>query len=130
MSDLHQDPSQESLEEENPLTLEVSWLAPRRQGDSVSAARLSPRVRRWRIGLIVSICLLLLIVLVGYLPALSNQVGDAVQGFLPSPTSTLPAGINGFAFTTDVPWTKVTLDGQPLAVPRFGVTAPLRPIIR
>jgi hypothetical protein len=126
MSDLHQDPSQESLEDESPLTLEVSRLALDREGESVSAARLSPRARLWCIGLVVSICLLLLVVLVGHLPALSNQVGDAVQDPLPSPTSTLPAGANGFAFTTDVPWTRVTLDGQPVAVPRFGVTAPLR----
>lgn len=95
-------------------------------GRLASQASLSPRARARRGALVASAFLVLLVVILGSLPNVRSQVVDAVQRLIPTPTPTLAPGADRFYIATDVPWSKVALDGRPIALPRIGMDAPLR----
>lgn len=88
--------------------------------------RLSRTARAQRIGVVVSAFLVLLVVLLASLPELRNPAVGWVTRFIPTPTATLPPGADRFYLSADVPWTTITLDGQPIQPPRIGIDAPLQ----
>lgn len=124
----NQDPVQDTLEVEFSDLAADRADAPDGRAPSAqlaSRARLSSRARARRILLVASAFLLLAMVVLGSLPDVRSQVAGLVQRFIPTPTSTLPLDADRIYITVDVPWTKVALDGHPIALPRIGVNAPL-----
>lgn len=119
----------------NTFEVEISAL-PADEGDEpedrqtgagrAAQAPLSPRARARRVALVASAFLVLLVVILGSLPGVRNQVVGVVQSFIPTPTPTLAPGTDRFYIAADVPWTTVTLDGHAIALPRIGSAAPLR----
>ncbi len=89
-------------------------------------ARLSPRARAWRISLVASAFLVLLVFLLGSFPDVRTKVVGVVQGWLPTTTPALPPNADRFYIETDIPWTSVSLDGRPLSLPRIGLDPPLQ----
>jgi hypothetical protein len=112
MDDLSQEPSQDAFEVED--------------SESAPPTRLSPRARARRVALAAGAFLVLAVVIGGSLPNVRGQIAGLVQRFIPTPTPPLPPGADRFYIETDVPWTAVSLDGHPIALPRIGVDAPLR----
>ncbi|SRR5579883_303523 len=91
-----------------------------------SQTRLSRKARAWRIGMVASAFLLLLVVIVASVPGLRGQVVGLVTRFIPTPTATLTPSADRFYFTAAVPWAAVALDGQAIHLPRIGVDPPLQ----
>ncbi|HEY7358947.1 MAG TPA: hypothetical protein VH590_20830 [Ktedonobacterales bacterium] len=126
MNDLNPDPLQDHFEVEISDLSSDGTDAPAPATRRVGPTRLSPRARARRVALVASAFLALAVVILASQAATRNQVVGFVQQFIPTPTPTLAPGADRFYIAADVPWITVALDGQPIALPRIGVDAPLR----
>lgn len=117
---------------QNDLEVEISHLSPDEgdQGDQahllVSGMRLSRKARARRVAIVASAFLLLAVVIVASVPAIRQQAVGPLVRLIPTPTATLVPGSDRFYLETDVPWTSVSLDGQPVRPHHPGSDPPLR----
>jgi hypothetical protein len=121
--------SQESAQDN--LEVEISTLSPGddSQGNEahplLSGMRLSRNARARRIAIVASAFFLLVVVIVASMPTIRQRVVGPLESLIPTPTATLIPGSDRFYLETDVPWTRVSLDGQPVRPHHLGSDPPL-----